>query len=112
MHTFSLNNEPGDDGIPSHPSEPNQPSDALLILLPLLIVLSTLLFVLLLFLLSVIFLRRRRGIILRDHDGPVDLSREDIVEGEGGFETIENRWLESVSEEERRSYQRAKGEEF
>lgn len=46
--------------------------------------------------------------MLRDHDGPIDMSREDLVEGEGGFEGVESRWLESVNENERRIYQRAK----
>ncbi|KAI0030663.1 concanavalin A-like lectin/glucanase domain-containing protein [Vararia minispora EC-137] len=82
--------------------------DALLVLLPLLIVLSTFLFLLLLFLLCVVLLRRRRGIALRDHDGPVDMSREDLVQGEGGFDGVESRWLESVPESDRRSYLRAK----
>ncbi|THH16740.1 hypothetical protein EW146_g3940 [Bondarzewia mesenterica] len=90
------------------PRRRESPSDALLVLLPLLIVLSTFLFLLLLFLLGVILLRRRRGIALRDSDGPVDMSREDLIEGEGGFEGVESRWLESVSEGERRSYLRAK----
>lgn len=84
-------------------------NDALLVLLPLLIVLSTFLFLLLLFLLCVILLRRRRGIALRDHDGPIDLSREEFIEGEGGFDGVESRWLESVSENQRREYLRAKG---
>ena len=84
-------------------------NDALLVLLPLLIVLSTFLFLLLLFLLCVILLRRRRGIALRDTDGPVDMSREDLIEGEGGFDGVESRWLESVSDVTRRSYLRAKG---
>jgi hypothetical protein len=75
----------------------------------LLIVLSTFLFLILLFLVFVILLRRRRGIRLRDGDGPIDLSREDLVEGEGGLEGVESRWLESVSESERRTYHRAKG---
>ncbi|KZT58398.1 SPRY-domain-containing protein [Calocera cornea HHB12733] len=83
-------------------------SDALLVLLPLLIVLSTLLFLLLIFLIFVILLRKRRGIVLHDHDGPLDLSREDIIEGEGGLEGVEQRWLETVSEEVRRDYRRAK----
>ncbi|ETW87269.1 hypothetical protein HETIRDRAFT_41415, partial [Heterobasidion irregulare TC 32-1] len=83
-------------------------NDALLVLLPLLIVLSTFLFLLLLFLLCVILLRRRRGIALRDTDGPVDMSREDSIEGEGGFDGVESRWLESVSDVTRRSYLRAK----
>jgi hypothetical protein len=87
---------------------PQPTRDALYILFPLLIVLSTFLFLLLLFLICVIILRRRRGIRLRDHDGPIDMSREDLVEGEGGFETLESRWLEGVSEVEQRMYQRAK----
>ena len=88
---------------------PSNGGDALLVLLPLLIVLSTFLFLLLLFLLCVILLRRRRGIALRDTDGPVDMSREDLIEGEGGFDGVESRWLESVSDVTRRSYLRAKG---
>lgn len=93
------------------PSQPGSPHnrDALLFLLPLLIVLSTFLFLILLFLVFVILLRRRRGIRLRDGDGPTDLSREDLVEGEGGLEGVESRWLESVGESERRTYLRAKG---
>ena len=93
---------------------PNQPTppqnrDALLFLLPLLIVLSTFLFLILLFLVFVILLRRRRGIRLRDGEGPVDLSREDLIDGEGGLEGVESRWLESVNDAERRTYLRAKG---
>lgn len=88
------------------------PRDAFYILLPLLIVLSTFLFLLLLFLVCVILLRRRRGIMLRDNDGPIDMSREDLVEGEGGFEGVESRWLETVTEAERRPYLRAKGEKI
>ncbi|PAV22296.1 SPRY-domain-containing [Pyrrhoderma noxium] len=82
--------------------------DALLVLLPLLIILSSLLFLLLLFLVCVILLRRRRGISLRDGDGPIDLSREELIDGEGGFDVIEDRWLESVDEDTQRSYRRAK----
>ncbi|KAI0778128.1 hypothetical protein BD413DRAFT_100198 [Trametes elegans] len=82
--------------------------DAFYILLPMLIVLSTFLFLLLIFLVCVILLRRRRGIMLRDHDGPVDMSREDLIEGEGGFEGVESRWMETVSESERRAYLRSK----
>ena len=93
------------------PTQPGAPPnrDALLFLLPLLIVLSTFLFLILLFLVCVILLRRRRGIRLRDGDGPIDLSREDLIEGEGGLEGVESRWLESVSDSERRAYLRAKG---
>ncbi|TCD71476.1 Protein ssh4 [Steccherinum ochraceum] len=90
------------------PLPPHNSHDAFYIILPLLIVLSTFLFLLLLFLLCVILLRRRRGIALRDHDGPVDMSREDLIEGEGGFDGVESRWLESVGEHIRREYLRAK----
>ncbi|KAF8832399.1 hypothetical protein HHX47_DHR1001793 [Lentinula edodes] len=80
-----------------------------LILLPLLIVLSTFLFLLLLFLICLLLIRRRRGIVLRDSDGPVDMSREELVEGDGGFETIEARWLEGLTDDNsRRAYMRAK----
>jgi len=41
--------------------------------------------------------------------GTVGLSREDLVEGEGGLEGVESRWLESVSKSERRMYLCAKG---
>ncbi|KAH8998985.1 SPRY-domain-containing protein [Lactarius hatsudake] len=75
-------------------------NDALLVLLPLLIVLSTFLFLLLLFLVCIILLRKRRGIALRDSDGPVDMSRDDLA--------VESRWLESVNESARRLYLRAK----
>ncbi|KAE9411060.1 SPRY-domain-containing protein [Gymnopus androsaceus JB14] len=85
------------------------PESTWLILLPLLIVLSTFLFLLLLFLICLLLVRRRRGIILRDSDGPVDMSREDLVEGDGGFDGIESRWLESLSDDNiRRAYLRAK----
>lgn len=87
----------------------NSPSDALLVLLPLLIVLSTFLFLLLVFLICAIIVRRRRGIALNDNDGPVDMSREELIQGEGGFDGVEARWLESVSESVRRAYTRAKG---
>ncbi|KAF9242888.1 concanavalin A-like lectin/glucanase domain-containing protein [Melanogaster broomeanus] len=90
-----------------YPDLPTTP-DALLFILPLLIVLSTFLFVLLLFLVCVIFVRKRRGIVLRDSDGPTDMSREEYLDGDGGFEGVESRWLESVSEPVRRSYLRAR----
>lgn len=89
---------------------PNGSRDAFYIILPMLIVLSTFLFLLLLFLICVILLRRRRRIMLRDSDGPIDMSREDLIEGEGGFEGVESRWLETASEPERRAYQRGKGQ--
>lgn len=87
---------------------PQQP-DALLVLLPLLIVLSSFLFLLLVFLVCVLIIRRRRGIVLRDSDGPVDMSREELIDSEGGFDALEARWLESVPDHVRRDYSRAKG---
>ncbi|KAI5123572.1 hypothetical protein M0805_003390 [Coniferiporia weirii] len=104
---------PGDPVDPMDIIDSPQPTippnrDALLVLLPLLIVLSSLLFLLLLFLVCVLLLRRRRGIVLRDNDGPIDMSREELIDGEGGFEGVEERWLESVNEETQRSYRRAK----
>ncbi|CAL1695948.1 unnamed protein product [Somion occarium] len=111
LHVLQDSLNPSIDTIlpPQDQMPPQGPSrDAFYILLPLLIVLSTFLFLLLLFLICVILLRRRRGIMLRDQDGPVDMSREDLIEGEGGFEGVESRWLESVSEHARRSYLRAK----
>ncbi|KAJ7225460.1 concanavalin A-like lectin/glucanase domain-containing protein [Mycena pura] len=92
-----------DDQLPSLPGQ-----DALFVLLPLLIILSTLLFILFLVLVCALLLRRRRGIMLRDSDGPVDMSREELIEGEGGFEGLESRWLESVSENVRQAYLRAR----
>ncbi len=87
-----------------------QNDEPYLVLLPLLIVLSTFLLLLLLFLLCILLLRRRRSIILRDADGPTDMSREEFIDGDGGFEGIETRWMESVPENSRREYLRAKGE--
>ncbi|KAJ7169940.1 concanavalin A-like lectin/glucanase domain-containing protein [Mycena filopes] len=92
-----------DDEPPSLPGP-----DALFVLLPLLIILSTLLFILFLVLVCALLLRRRRGIMLRDTDGPVDMSREELIDGEGGFEGLESRWLESVSEQVRQAYLRAR----
>ncbi|CAA7266489.1 unnamed protein product [Cyclocybe aegerita] len=92
---------------PSRQPSRDQP-DVLLVLLPLLIVLSTFLFLLLTFLICALIIRRRRGIILRDNDGPVDMSREELIEGDGGFENVESRWLEEVDDNVRRAYMRAK----
>lgn len=84
----------------------------LTLLLPLLILLSTLLFLLVFFLVFLIVLRRRksRGIALLDHDGPLDLSREEEFEGEGGIAGVEERWLEQQDEFLQRGYERAKCE--
>lgn len=84
--------------------------DAFWVLFPLIIVMSTFLLLMTIFLICVLAVRRRRGISLRDTDGPVDLSREDLIQGEGGFDGVESRWLESTTEVERREYLRAKGE--
>ena len=95
---------PADD---ERPSLPNQ--DALFVLLPLLFVLTTLVVILFAVLCCALLLRRRRGIMLRDSDGPVDMSREALIDGEGGFEGLESRWLESVSDHVRQAYLRARG---
>ncbi|KAH9486882.1 Protein ssh4 [Psilocybe cubensis] len=87
---------------------PQPPSDPLLVLLPLLIVLSTFLLLLLTFLICAIIVRRRRAIILSDSDGPVDLSREHLLEADGGFDNLEARFLEDASDSARRAYLRAK----
>jgi len=83
-------------------------NQTLAIVIPLIIVLTTLLF--LIFLLIILLLRRRRGIELSDEGGPTNLEREDLVDGEGGFEGVEARWLEEVDEGTRIGYQRGKGE--
>lgn len=83
--------------------------DALIVLLPLLIVLSTFLFILLTFLICALVVRRRRGIVLSDNDGPVDMSREELIEGDGGFDLLEARYVEGLSDAGRRVYARAKG---
>lgn len=83
--------------------------DALAVLLPFLFVLSTLLFVMILFLVCVLLLRRRRGIALRDNDGPVDVSRDDLFnDADGGLAGVEERWLDSLGEDVKRSYRQAK----
>ncbi|KAK9896112.1 SPRY-domain-containing protein [Cystobasidium minutum MCA 4210] len=83
---------------------------SLALLLPLLILLSTLLFLLLFFLVFLIVVRRRRsrGIALQDYEGPLDLSREEEFEGEGGIAGVEERWLEQQDEAVQRGYERAK----
>src|SRR5262245_5982183 len=90
-------------------SSSNYDPPDLFVLLPLLIVLSSFLVLLILFLICVLLIRRRRGIALRDNDGPIDMSREELIEGEGGFDGVESRWLEGVDEPTRREYLRAKG---
>lgn len=83
--------------------------DALALLLPFLFVLSTLLFIMILFLVCILLLRRRRGISLGDQDGPVDVSRDDIFnDADGGIAGVEQRWLENLGEDIKRTYRQAK----
>uniref|UniRef100_A0A0K3CE77 FGENESH: predicted gene_6.26 protein n=1 Tax=Rhodotorula toruloides TaxID=5286 RepID=A0A0K3CE77_RHOTO len=93
---------PGTGSPTHHRSDPT-----LAILIPLLVVLTLLLF--LIFILTIVLLRRRRGIELTDDgSGPTNLEREDEVDGEGGLEGVEQRWLMSVDEPTRVGYMRAK----
>ncbi|BGP57021.1 hypothetical protein JCM8202_004542 [Rhodotorula sphaerocarpa] len=79
----------------------------LAILLPMLIVSSILLFSIFVF--SIVLLhRRRRGIELSEEGGPTSLEREDQVEGEGGLDGVESRWLQTVDEPTKMGYVRAK----
>ncbi|KAJ9475486.1 Protein EAR1 [Pseudozyma hubeiensis] len=96
--------------IPDEPvyQRPPTADDTLALLLPLLILLSTLLFLLLLFIILVIVVRRRARISLGDSDGPLDVGREEELEGTGGLDGIEQRWLETVEEPVQRGYRRAK----
>lgn len=96
--------------IPDEPvyQRPPTADDTLALLLPLLILLSTLLFLLLLFIILVIVVRRRARISLGDSDGPLDVGREEELEGTGGLDGIEQRWLETVEESVQRGYRRAK----
>jgi hypothetical protein len=82
--------------------------DTLALLLPLLVLLSTLLFLLLIFIILVIFVRRRARIALTEGDGPLDIGREEELEGLGGLQGVEERWLETVDDAVRRGYARAK----
>lgn len=79
------------------------------ILLPVFVILSTLLVLLIVFLIGIICSKRRKGIRLVEDGGPLDLSRNDGVIGEGGIEGVESRWLEQVSEDVREGYKRGKG---
>ncbi|EPQ27201.1 uncharacterized protein PFL1_05124 [Pseudozyma flocculosa PF-1] len=82
--------------------------DTLALILPLLILLSTLLFLLLLFIILVIVVRRRARIALGDSDGPVDVGREEALEGQGYLDGVEQRWLELQDPPVRQGYARAK----
>lgn len=96
--------------LPDEPvyQRPPNADDTLALLLPLLILLSTLLLLLLLFIILVIVVRRRARISLSDSDGPLDVGREEELEGSGGLDGIEQRWLETVEEPVQRGYRRAK----
>lgn len=99
-----------DDGAPPtrYPRPPESRDDTLQLLLPLLVLLSTLLFLLILFIILVIFVKRRTRIALSDGGGPLDVGREEELEGHGGLDGIEERWLETVDDATRRGYLRAK----
>lgn len=73
----------------------------------MLIASSILLFAIFVF--SIVLLhRRRRGIELSEEGGPTSLEREDQVEGEGGLDGVESRWLQTVDEPTKMGYVRAK----
>ncbi|BGO93530.1 hypothetical protein NBRC10512_000734 [Rhodotorula toruloides] len=94
---------PGTGTTPSH----HRSDPTLAVLIPLLVLLTLLLF--LIFILTIVLLRRRRGIELTDDgSGPTNLEREDEVDGEGGLEGVEQRWLMTVDEPTRVGYMRAK----
>ncbi|MCO5585077.1 hypothetical protein L7F22_039009 [Adiantum nelumboides] len=105
--SFILPNEGGDSPPPIF-SPPDSSDETLALLLPLLVLLSTLLLLLLTFVILVIFVRRRARIALTDGDGPLDVGREEELEGLGGLDGIEERWLETVDDATRRGYLRAK----
>jgi len=91
----------------THPARRlGHPLQTLAILIPLIVVLSTL--VVLILLLAILLLRRKRGIELSDEGGPTNLEREDEVEGEGGLDGVESRWLQTVDEPTKMGYVRAK----
>lgn len=105
------------DGSGSWPAMPgNAPPPAparhtsnhtLAILIPLIVV-STVLLLLLFFVTALLLHRRRRGIELADEGGPTNLEREDRIDGEGGLDGVEARWLQTVEEPVRMGYVRAK----
>lgn len=105
--SFLLANEGGDSPPPIF-SPPESSDETLALLLPLLVLLSTLVLLLLTFVILVIFVRRRARIALTDGDGPLDVGREEELEGLGGLDGIEERWLETVDDATRRGYLRAK----
>lgn len=98
----------GDGGGQPIYRRPDSTDDTLALLLPLLVLLSTLIFLLLIFIILVIFVRRRARIALTEGDGPLDVGREEELEGHGGLDGVEERWLENVDEPTRRGYARAK----
>lgn len=53
--------------------------------------------------------RKKRGVILIEDEGPLDLAREEERDAEGGITGLEARWLESVDLATRAGYLRAKG---
>jgi len=100
----------GDDGGGNHdmPGGIGDVNGDLALLLPLLILLSSMLFFLLIFMILILILRRRARIILSDNSGPLDIGREEELEGHGGLDGIEARWLDGVEDAVARGYARAK----
>lgn len=111
QHPFPIVTPPADPQMSPLPGSTNgkHGGKTLYILLPVFIILFTLLVLLIVFLIGIIYSKRRRGIRLIEDGGPLDLSRNDGVIGEGGIEGVESRWLEQVSEDVRQGYQRGKG---
>lgn len=86
---------------------PRPRMQTLAILIPLIVV-STVLLLLLFFTTALLLHRRRRGIELADEGGPTNLEREDRIDGEGGLDGVEARWLQTVDEPVKMGYVRAK----
>lgn len=106
--SFAIGANEGGDGPPPIFGPPEGSDETLALLLPLLVLLSTLVLLLLTFVILVIFVRRRARIALTDGDGPLDVGREEELEGLGGLDGVEERWLETVDDATRRGYLRAK----
>jgi hypothetical protein len=86
-------------------------STILLIFIPIMVVVLTVLLGMVVFLVTVLYLRRKKGIKLTEDGGPLDLGKGngDGVIGEGGVEGVEQRWLDGVDPDVREAYRKAKG---
>lgn len=102
-------------GAPTPEPRQDAPNDGfstvLLIFIPIMVVILTVLLGLVVFLVTVLYLRRKKGIKLTEDGGPLDLGKGngDGVIGEGGVEGVEARWLEGVEPDVREAYRKAKG---